>query len=193
MTRSLFRFAVVGAGAAMLVLALGGCNNGDDSSSGGAGAVGGAGAGGSGGGVTDKYTIQTCPGVVSAEPAGLSSLPLCDGQCPATAHCVPATLAGADNAETLSAERDSCVSLGDAPGVCIPDEVAYMGSGKFVPKPCTANAGGQGVCLPKCFVSPVYRDILVIPECGVEEVCAPCRNSLNGKDSGACTDRCAAQ
>lgn len=173
----------------------GGANNSAGNGIGGANNSAGSGAAGTTGGTSgfsggsEGQSVVPCPGVTPAEPAGLSSTPDCSDQCGQPSHCVPVSEAGASG-PTLVSQGDTCKSVGDSDGVCVPDAISYDSAGQFVASDCVSSMVGSGKCLPQCFVSSLYRTFLTSPACAPFEVCAPCVNPLTGTDTGACTNRC---
>lgn len=125
------------------------------------------------------YTVAMCP---DATPRALSEERIpCDGaiRCGGAASC-----RATDSTDAMRAPDCST-------GKCVPDVVAMAGRVRF--QPCQGT-GGQGVCVPLCFA--LVRNPLssAFPKgeagCGKEEICAPCRNPLDGTPTGACGDTC---
>lgn len=102
-----------------------------------------------------------------------STFPSCgDG-----ARCVPATLVPASSAAMLKA----CPA-----GLCAPEKSIAAG-GQYLPKTCAAVAGAEGRCLNvnipqiEAQKAQLTRDV-----CDASELCAPCFNPIDGKETGAC-------
>lgn len=61
---------------------------------------------------------------------------------------------------------------------------------RFMTKQCASPVGGDGRCLPECFVEATYRTMVYSSECGSAEVCAPCINPLTNTNTGWCDNLC---
>lgn len=103
----------------------------------------------------------------------VSKFPACgDG-----ARCVPSSLVPAASAAMLK----TCPT-----GLCAPEKSIAAG-GQYVPKACAAVAGAEGRCLNvnipqiEAQKAQLTRDV-----CDTSELCAPCFNPLDGKETGAC-------
>ncbi|CAN5925787.1 hypothetical protein BH11MYX4_BH11MYX4_11700 [soil metagenome] len=93
------------------------------------------------------------------------------------ARCVPASLVPASSAAMLK----PC-----ATGLCAPEKSIAAG-GQYVPRTCAAVAGAEGRCL-NVNISQVeaQKAQLTRDTCDASELCAPCFNPIDGKDTGAC-------
>lgn len=160
---------------------------------------GGTGGGGSGGGgaggmpVVDAgdpyecYARQMDP----ANDVNPSGTDMADTDCcSALGTCTaPADLSADPNAERYG--HSNCTET----LVCAPKPASELPDGGMLPS-CHADYGAQsleGRCLPKCFTlgDPAAANITV-GDCpamafGVEIVCAPCFNPIDGTATGACT------
>lgn len=103
----------------------------------------------------------------------VSTFPACgDG-----ARCVPSSLVPAQSAAML----ETC-----ATGLCAPEKSIAAG-GQYLPKTCKALAGAEGRCLnvniPQVDAqkAQLSRDV-----CDPSELCTPCFNPIDGKETGAC-------
>lgn len=94
------------------------------------------------------------------------------------AHCVPA---GTYPAE-LEAQADPC---GES-GVCLPDVVIAGGEGYAAPS-CVSIGDAEGVCVSIC-VPEVRVNGGILPQatCAASEKCVPCINPLTDEDTGVC-------
>jgi len=116
----------------------------------------------------------TCP-YTGPPIVDVSTFPKCGDA--GGARCVPTTLVPGDSAKML----DTCPT-----GLCAPEKSIAAG-GQYVPKTCAAPAGAEGRCLNvnipqiKQQKSQLSRDV-----CDADELCAPCYNPIDGKETGAC-------
>jgi hypothetical protein len=91
--------------------------------------------------------------------------------------------------------HDSCKpGTGDSDLRCTPTASAMADAGSLgVFDTCTTNLGAslEGRCLPKCFIGGNPQASLLKQEtCGnAEFVCAPCFNPVDGKPTGACSQK----
>ncbi len=92
-------------------------------------------------------------------------------------RCVPTTLVPADSAKML----DTCPT-----GLCAPEKSIAAG-GNYVPKTCSAVAGAEGRCLNAAIPQiKAQKSQLSQATCDAGELCAPCYNPIDGKETGAC-------
>jgi hypothetical protein len=121
--------------------------------------------GGPAGGVSCPYTG---PPIVD-----VTKFPACgDG-----ARCVPATLVPPESAAMLKA----C-----ATGLCAPEKSIAAG-GQYLPKTCKAVAGAEGRCLNVNIPQiDSQKAQLTRDTCDTSELCAPCFNPIDGRETGAC-------
>lgn len=112
-----------------------------------------------------------------------SGLPQCTGTKGVKGRCVPRTELGSFK-DTF--EKATCADDAQA---CVPDEVIKSGS-KIELKKCKAVLDGEG----RCFW-PLAKDIIANydllkgatkDQCPDEQVCAPCVNPLDKKETGVC-------
>ncbi len=97
--------------------------------------------------------------------------------CGEGARCVPATLVPASSAAMLKA----C-----ATGLCAPAKSIAAG-GQYLPKTCAAVGGAEGRCLNVNIPQiEVQKAQLARDTCDASELCTPCFNPVDGKDTGAC-------
>lgn len=103
----------------------------------------------------------------------VSTFPSCgDG-----ARCVPATLVPPESAAMLK----TC-----ATGLCAPEKSIAAG-GQYLPKTCKAVAGAEGRCLNVNIPQiDSQKAQLTRDTCDPSELCAPCFNPIDGKETGAC-------
>jgi len=91
--------------------------------------------------------------------------------------------------------HDSCkAGTGDSDLKCAPTQAAIADAGSLgVYDTCTTNLGAplEGRCLPKCFIGGNPQASLLKQEtcANAEVVCAPCFSPVDGKPTGACTQK----
>lgn len=91
--------------------------------------------------------------------------------------------------------HDSCkAGTGDNDLKCVPTPSALADAGTLgVFDPCTTNLGAslEGRCLPKCFIGGNPQASLLKKETctNAEFVCAPCFSPVDGKPTGACSQK----
>jgi hypothetical protein len=166
----------------------GGSTSAGGASAGGASAGGGGGAGGAG---ADPYACQ------AAKPRDPGGTVMANGDCCSTAlgkvgTCMALASVTGDADMKAALGHDSC----DKTLVCAPKAGAldaHPDAGVY--ETCTAKlgttAGYEGRCLPKCFVAGNPQAPLLAQEscASAEMVCAPCFNPIDGKPTGACTQK----
>jgi hypothetical protein len=92
-------------------------------------------------------------------------------------RCVPSNLVPAGSASQL----ETCAS-----GLCAPEKSVAAG-GQYLPKSCSSVAGAEGRCLNAGLPAvKAQKAMLSKDTCDANELCAPCFNPLDGKDTGAC-------
>ena len=97
--------------------------------------------------------------------------------CGDAARCVPTTLVPASSAAMLKA----CPT-----GLCAPEKSIAAG-GQYLPKTCKAIAGSEGRCLNVNIPQiDSQKAQLTRDTCDASELCAPCFNPIDGKETGAC-------
>lgn len=127
-----------------------------------------------GGGATEPAggDAASCP--YKGKPLDTSAFPACG----TGGRCVPATAVS----EAQRSRLDSC-----ATGLCAPEKMV-ANAGQYLPPTCVSIAGAEGRCL-----STIIKDIAAkkgqIPQstCAADELCAPCFNPADGKETGACS------
>lgn len=108
-------------------------------------------------------------------PRDPASLPAC---CPAHggAHCVD------DVPPELADFAEPC----DGGGHCVPDVFIATG-GVYTPPSCVSLDDAPGVCLSLCVPEVAkYEKLLPQASCAEGERCTPCVNPLDGTETGAC-------
>jgi hypothetical protein len=130
--------------------------------------------GGGGGGAPPP---AECPyeGAPIIEPDTLPACPSCGG-----GHCVDAGLVP----DELEPQLASC---GGAE-LCVPDDFIRT-AGSFVPDTCESVAGLEGRCLSTC-LPDVAEQADLLPSCGLDMVCVPCFDPIEGTETGACSLSC---
>ena len=97
--------------------------------------------------------------------------------CGSGLRCVPSSLVPASSAAMLK----TC-----AKGLCAPEKSIAAG-GQYLPKTCKALAGAEGRCLNANIpMLAAQKAQLTQDACDSNELCAPCFNPIDGKDTGAC-------
>jgi hypothetical protein len=92
-------------------------------------------------------------------------------------RCVPSALVPASSAAMLKA----C-----ATGLCAPEKSIAAG-GQYVPATCKALAGAEGRCLNRNIPQvDAQKAQLTKDVCDASELCTPCFNPIDGKETGAC-------
>jgi hypothetical protein len=170
----------VAAGCVFAIGGIAGCNDGTDFRAGGLGgdessaaatAAGANAANGSG-------AAAGCGGAPAPAPEKLpdpATLPACSPAC-GGAHCVPTDKVPAESRPSFA----QC-----ATGYCLPDELIASNGAK--PPSCKSLGGADGVCLGPCIPQVAdNKDILPKSTCAGDDLCAPCVNPQDGKDTGAC-------
>jgi hypothetical protein len=113
------------------------------------------------------------------DPASRDLASCCDK---GPAHCVPSS----DVAPAVAAQLNAC---GDAATLCMPDPIIRAG-GQYVPAPCrSAILNAPGACLSRCLplvAGNPSASLLGQDDCGVGDVCVPCKSPFDGTSTGAC-------
>lgn len=168
-------------------------SGGSTSSSGGSTAKGGS----SGMGGADQYVCDKAP---PRDPGGTAKAG--DSCCKTSAgfsagKCVK-TSSISDPLRKAAYGHDTCTASSDAASdlKCAPTDSAIADAGSLgVFETCKATFGGslalEGRCLPKCFVAGMGAAANLAQEtCMTKDfVCAPCYNPIDGKDTGACSQK----
>ena len=141
--------------------------------------------------LADARTLPDANGPVTFDPCVESPKPgydpvaaglagCCTGVGPA--HCVHTN-------EILPALVAQLTPCDDGISVCMPDPIIHAG-GQYVPATCTSSLVNMpGACLSKCIplvANNPQTALLSQDGCGDGELCIPCKNPLNGEDTGAC-------
>lgn len=156
-----------------------------------AGGTSGGGAGGAAGAPADPYDCQ------AAKPRDPGGTIMANGDCCSTAlgkvgTCLAAANVTGDANMKAALGHDVC----DKTLLCAPKAGAldaHPDAGVY--ESCTAKlgttAGYEGRCLPKCFVAGNPQAPQLVQEScsSAEMVCAPCFNPIDGKPTGACTQK----
>lgn len=132
------------------------------------------------GGSTEKKTsgatkpAATCPQVEPILEEGTFK----QDSCGTNMLCVQEDLVGADRAKLLA----KCST-----GVCAPKKSVLRG-GNYVPKTCKSIANAEGRCsnvgVPDIAAK---KDLLPRDTCDADELCAPCFDPTDGRETGACS------
>lgn len=127
---------------------------------------------GGGGGAPAPGPGVSCP-YTGPPIVDVTTFPSCgDG-----ARCVPSNLVPGEQASKLK----TCEG-----GLCAPEKSIAAG-GQHLPKTCTAVAGAEGRCLNVNLPDiEAQRSLLSRDVCDANELCAPCFNPIDGKETGAC-------
>lgn len=100
--------------------------------------------------------------------------------CKDNGSCVPASLVPPSGASSL--KQDSCASSAD---LCVPDVFLHK---TWTRIDCAAatllGSAGPGVCMPDCIKGMSF--LLLRGDCPSGMKCAPCKDPLSGKSTGAC-------
>jgi hypothetical protein len=120
-----------------------------------------------------------CP-YTGAPVVDVKTFPACDaagGVTPAGMRCVPSSLVPASAAAMLG----KC-----ATGLCAPEKSIAAG-GQYLPKTCSAVAGAEGRCLNAGIPQVAAQKAQLTKDvCDADELCTPCYNPMDGKETGAC-------
>ena len=109
-----------------------------------------------------------------------TTLPAC-GAAGSAAHCLSKALVPAAMASLLA----TCTT-----GLCVPDKLIASG-GNFIPATCVSIGGAEGRCTSKVIPQVAAQSAqLQQATCDASELCAPCFNPLDGKDTGVCKVSC---
>jgi hypothetical protein len=125
-------------------------------------------------------TEEACEGPLG-KPLSLTNINSMTACCLAQqgdAHCLEAAKVPGEIQPLL----EQCASG----GFCVPDTFLATGAAE-PPATCTAF-GGQGVCLSRCIPQVAENEGLLRPDTctGADELCVPCINPLDMKETGAC-------
>lgn len=100
--------------------------------------------------------------------------------CSGNGSCVPASLVPTADASAL--QKDKCTSDTD---LCVPDVFLHKTWSKIDCEAATwLGDAGPGVCMPDCIKGMSF--LLLKGACPSGMKCAPCKDPLSGKDTGAC-------
>jgi hypothetical protein len=125
--------------------------------------------------VTDPVCPHEGPPVV--DPETKESCKTCG-----TGHCV----ANADIPDDKKAMFGKC----DDYQLCVPDKLIASG-GNFIPDTCESLGGGEGRCMSTCMPDVAAKQgSLPQSSCGIEELCVPCFDPVDGTDTGVCKLSC---
>jgi hypothetical protein len=125
-----------------------------------------------GGDDDDDGDGATCP--YKGEPIDVSGFPACG----TGGRCVPED--AVSPAQRPSLER--C-----AKGLCAPEK-SVKARGMHLPTTCRSIAGAEGRCLSKVIKDIAAKaDRLSQDKCDANELCAPCFDPTDGKETGACS------
>lgn len=93
------------------------------------------------------------------------------------AHCLPEAVAG-----PAAAQLKKCTGG----GVCAPDK-SIAAAGQYLPKTCKSLANAEGRCI-NVVIPAVAAQKAQLPKdtCDANELCAPCFDPTNAKDTGVC-------
>ncbi len=154
---------------------------------------GGTGTGGAG----DQYVCDKNP---PRDPGGMgkegdscckTSAGFSAGKCVKTSSITDPLRKAAYGHDTCTASTDAASDL-----KCAPTDAALADAGSLgVYETCKATFNGslslEGRCLPKCFVAGMGAAANLAQEtCMTKDfVCAPCYNPIDGKDTGACSQK----
>ncbi|HEX7668836.1 MAG TPA: hypothetical protein VF395_04610, partial [Polyangiaceae bacterium] len=101
--------------------------------------------------------------------------------------CVPPALLSSSQASSLP--QDSCASG----SLCAPNLKVMDQSAKFptcrIPNPLVPGVipDDPGACAPDCIITDALTKALLLQRtCAAGELCAPCKDPLSGKNTGAC-------
>jgi hypothetical protein len=108
-----------------------------------------------------------------------SPFPHCCGE---LGTCVPKSLVSEGDAKKLP--QDSC---DPASAMCVPN--AFLDE-SFVPQSCRSLGDAEGRCIPGCLL-PAGQKTELVPQssCATGELCAPCFNPIDGAATGVCVLR----
>lgn len=96
--------------------------------------------------------------------------------------CVPSELVSSTDRPRLDAE-----GCGQAPNSALCAPRAWIVGAQMAPRRCRAHADAEGRCLPGCLPEvAAQRDKLRRDDCAPSELCVPCYDPVDGRDTQAC-------
>jgi hypothetical protein len=135
--------------------------------------------GGYGANEPPEMVEPTCPheGPPVIDPETKESCNACG-----TGHCI----ANAD----IPADKQSMFGKCDDYQLCVPDKLISTG-GNYVAPTCDSIGGAEGRCMSTCMPDVAKKEgSLPQSSCDAEELCVPCFDPVDGKDTGVCKLSC---